>query len=196
MKFRRKNAFTLVEILLVVGFITLTSLAVYTIYNKVKINNQVKEAVQLYEITFAGVQNTTAGVYNFPPEFSTVAFGNTYFRSIVPDRYIQGANLVNPFGGAMNIGPGSGCGVANCQLWLTMHEVPIEACAMMATGLASKYRFIAVGAPTGVMGSGTAVKDLNSGLAYSVGNAAAICEANNTGGKVSLTAWIYKFNGN
>lgn len=176
---KSKKGFTLVEILLVVGFIALAGIGIYTVYAKVQMGNAALQEGKNLDTIRAGVKN----LYGSSTNYTGIA--NTILNDarVTPDPmravpYVAAdANITNSFGGAVtvavqNLGAGTNNGFR-----VTYPSVPGAVCAKLVTGAGSGWDQIRVDATTvKAFGTGTLV----------VATLATACAAD-TGNGVTLT---------
>lgn len=130
---KRSKGFTLVEILLVVGFIALASIGIYAVYNKVATTQKASETARGLLLIKNGINELFAGQINYDGVSNQVVIN----ARIAPPSWINGSGeLVHPFGGAINIGWGG----AGNALQITLSDVPDEACIKVVTSVASHFK--------------------------------------------------------
>lgn len=158
---RKNKGFTLIEVLLVVGFIALAGIGVYTIYSKVQISNAANTEARNLDTIRAGVKSLYGASpnYNVPSAINATVLNNA---RITPENMRASATtIVNSFGGAVTIAPvnlGSG---TNNGFRITYNNVPAEVCVKLATtgGAAFDQLTINAGTTPLVKGFGTNVVD-------------------------------------
>lgn len=153
MKFLKRNSkkgFTLVEILLVVGFIALAGIGIYTVYTKVQMSNAALSEGKNLDTLRAGAKNLFGGTQNYA-NITGAVLNNA---RVTPDSmrntnpYTVGDNAINnSFGGSVTVAPvtlGTG-GTANNGFRITYPRVPGAVCAKLVTGAGSGWDQITVG---------------------------------------------------
>ena len=154
---KNKKGFTLIEILLVVGFIALASVGVYTIYNKVQISNQANVESRSIDLIRAGIKS----LYGSKTVFT--GLNNTVVNQgrITPESMRDPANLgniVNVFGGTVDVGPttlGTG-GTANNAFFIHYTAVPAAVCIKLASAAGAQFDQVSIGGAT--PGAGVIIK--------------------------------------
>jgi type II secretory pathway pseudopilin PulG len=144
----KSKGFTLVEILLVVGFIALASTGVYIIYSKVQLGAQANAESRNLDTFRAGIKAMYGVTSSFssPTPISNLVANNA---RITPDamRVVGDANgIINSFGGVVNIAPVSlGTGTNN-GFRITYPNVPGGVCVKLATTAGSQFDQVLVNA--------------------------------------------------
>lgn len=178
-----KKGFTLVEILLVVGFIALAGIGIYTVYTKVQMSNAALQEGKNLDTIRAGVKNLFGGSQNYSA-LSSSSVGNAVLNDarITPDSmraipYVAGDNkIVNSFGGQVGVVKSSlGTGTDN-GFSVTYPQVPGAVCAKLVTGAGTGWDQITVGT--------TVVKTFGTG-SLNVATLATQC-AGDTGNGISI----------
>ena len=146
-----KKGFTLVEILLVVGFIALAGIGIYTVYSKVQMSNAALQEGKNLDTIRAGVKNLFGGSQNYSA-LSSSSVGNAVLNDarITPDSmraipYVAGDNkIVNSFGGQVGVVKSSlGTGTDN-GFSVTYPQVPGAVCAKLVTGAGTGWAGAAI----------------------------------------------------
>jgi len=171
MRFKKKmRGFTLIEVLLVVGFIALASIGVYITYNKVQSGNAANTESRNIDTIRAGIKNIYGGSTNYKDLSNQVALQ----ARIVPDNMRTADSntaITNSFGGAVVIATTRfpGAGAENNAFTITYDGVPIDVCAKLATGAGAGFNLVTV--------NGTVVKDTSktTGNALDVAATAGAC---------------------
>ena len=143
---RKKNkGFTLVEILLVVGFIALASIGIYAVYNKVTTTSKANQENTNLQTIRAGIKQLFGNQTNFTGLTETVVRN----ARISPQDMHTGTNtLTNAFGGAVTIAPivsGTTLGSAP-GFSITTSNIPGDVCVKLASGAGSSFDRVSVGA--------------------------------------------------
>ena len=141
LKYKHKKinkGFTLVEILLVVGFIALAGIGIYSIYAKVSTSNKALTESRTFNTIKAGIKN----IYGGSQSYTGVANAVLNDARSTPDSmravpYVAGdTNIFNTFGGTVTIATvilgGSGL---NNGFRLTYTQIPGDVCSVLATNL-------------------------------------------------------------
>lgn len=135
---RNKKGFTLVEILLVVGFIALASIGIYAVYNKVNTSYKAQKTFTQMRVMWSGVENL------FGNTTSTWGLNNTVLinAKIAPEDMVDTATntLVNPFGGSVRVLSTAGKGFAFVYL-----GIPGDACVKIGAAAAAANIYFGVG---------------------------------------------------
>lgn len=141
---KKSKGFTLVEILLVVGFIALASIGIYAVYSKVQTSSKANEEGKNLETMRAGIKNLYGGQTNYTGLSATVVAQ----AKVAPLSMINvGNTLRNSFGGAVTITPVSVNGGTNNAFSITYANIPADVCVKLAT--ASGASFDGVGPTSG-----------------------------------------------
>lgn len=184
MKFLKRNSkkgFTLVEILLVVGFIALAGIGIYTVYTKVQMSNAALTEGKNLDTLRAGVKNLYGGTQNYTGLTGAVLND----ARVTPDSMRKvnpytaaDININNTFGGAVTVLPLALGGGANNGFQVTYPKIPGAVCAKLVTGAGAAWDQISVG--------GTVVKKFGTG-SLDVPNLATACAGDTTGTGVTIT---------
>lgn len=144
MKLVKSKGFTLVEILLVVGFIALASIGIYAVYNKVSTTGKANETVRQISTLKSEIDLLFASSLSYAG-LNTQVLINGKIAS--PDM-IDGSNLSNKFGGPIRI---TVYGAGNGYI-LKYLNIPADACSKIGSALSSRFS-VNVGGPDGWVGS-------------------------------------------
>lgn len=154
---KSRKGFTLVEILLVVGFIALAGIGIYTIYSKVQMSNAALTEGKNIDTIRAGVKNLFGGSQNYTGLAPAVINdARVTPDSMRPIPYTAGAtSITNSFGGTVTIAPTNLNGGTNNGFRLTYPNVPGAVCAKLVTGAGTSWDQIGVGTAGNVKAFGT-----------------------------------------
>ncbi len=145
-----KKGFTLVEILLVVGFIALASIGIYAVYNKINISHKAVRAFQQVNLLHRGISQLYGNSHSYGSLSTSVVMNG----QLAPTDMINTDTntLVNPFGGAVRTT------VLNAgeSYAIILQAVPADACVKIGAAAAGSIFDFRVGG-TGWVGS-TAIK--------------------------------------
>lgn len=103
-KNKQSKGFTLVEILLVVGFIALAGVGIYATYNKVQVSNQANVESRNIDTIRAGIK----GLYGSKSAYTGLTNTVINQAKITPESMRDNTNIgtiVHQFGGNVNITP-------------------------------------------------------------------------------------------
>lgn len=136
MKYKSKKGFTLVEILLVVGFIALASLGIYLVYAKVNFSNLALEESRNINLIKAGIKNLYGGSQGYTSLSNTVlndARVTPESMRTVPYTSPD-STITNLFGGAVLVTPTilGGAGLNN-GFRISYPRIPGAVCAKLVT---------------------------------------------------------------
>lgn len=161
----KKLGFTLIEILLIVGFIATAGLGVYIIYNKVRINNYANTEARNLDLIRGGVKHLLAN-FNNTASISNAIINNA---GVMPNnmRNPSDINIINnPFGGTITVSPVNLNGV-NDGFRIEYTNVPNGVCVKLATGNGSKFERLTI--------NGVVVKNLGTNTQVNIPTAVAQC---------------------
>ncbi len=144
LKKKKSKGFTLVEILLVVGFIALAGIGIYTIYSKVQISNQANQESRNLDTLRAGVKSLYASRPNFIGVNNTVANQ----ARVTPDnmRTETITEIINSFGGNVEVSPVGLGGGTNNGFVIQYDDVPGAVCTKLATSAGVQFNSVSIGA--------------------------------------------------
>jgi len=143
LNFKKKNkGFTLIEILLVVGFIALASVGVYTIYSKVQVSNNANAESRNIDLIRAGIKSLYASQTNYNALTPTIVNN----ARITPENMkLTAATIGNSFGGSVDIAPIGVNGGANNGFRITYDKVPGPVCTKLASAAAAQFDAVTAG---------------------------------------------------
>lgn len=140
------KGFTLVEILLVVGFIALAGIGIYTVYTKVQMSNAAFQEGKNLDTIRAGTKNLFGGTQNYQ-NISNAVLNDARITpdSMRPIPYQQGAtSITNSFGGVVKVEAAALGGGTNNGFRVTYPKVPGAVCAKLVTGAGTGWDQITV----------------------------------------------------
>lgn len=149
-KLAKSKGFTLVEILLVVGFIALASIGIYAVYNKVTTTAKANTENTNLQTVRAGIKQLFGSQKNYTGLTSDVVRN----ARISPQGMHTGgaSGLVNSFGGDVVIVPQALGGTEGFRI--TTNSIPGDVCVKLATGAGASFDQVTIG--------GTVVKAVGS----------------------------------
>lgn len=172
----RSAGFSLIELLLVIGFIAGALVLAFITYPKVQATNRANTESQHITVISGGIKN----LYTTAKNFSTLTPSVLVNAKIIPDDLTvtgtgTAATITNVWGGNINVGPDT----VSSRYILTYTAVPASECSKLVTGVGVNFMKVTVG--------GTTMFDR---LAGSTGGAvnidpATITSACNTGGDMN-----------
>lgn len=172
----RKQGFTLVEILLVVGFIASAGIGIYTVYTKVQMSNSALTEGRNLDTLRAGIKGLFGGAQNYG-ELTNALLDDA---RITPDTMravpydIADDKITNSFGGAVVVVPVTlGGSTNNNGFRVTYPKVPGAVCAKLVSGAGTGWDAVGVGTAGNVKAFGTgqlAVAALATACAGDSGN--------------------------
>lgn len=166
---RKKNkGFTLVEILLVVGFIALASIGIYAVYNKVQSQSKANGMSTDIQTLRAGIKNLYGGNTNYGTLTNTVIEN----ARIAPSTILTGTagTFQNAFGGTLVVTPTTlAGGAANNGFAITVNQLPGDVCTKLLAAVGPSFEQV------GVAAGGATIK--NAATANQVIDGAAIATA-------------------
>lgn len=140
---KQNKGFTLVEILLVVGFIALAGIGIYTIYAKVQVSNQANTESRNLDTLRAGVKSLYGGRPNFNGVSATVANN----ARVTPDNMRTAGNaalITNSFGGTVLIAATPLNAIADAGFRITYPQVPSAVCSKLVTSAGVQFSQVTV----------------------------------------------------
>ena len=140
---KQNKGFTLVEILLVVGFIALAGIGIYTIYSKVQVSNQANTESRNLDTLRAGVKSLYGGRPNFNGVTATIANN----ARVTPEtmRTVGSAALItNSFGGTVLIAATPLNAIPDAGFRITYPQVPSSVCAKLVTSVGVQFDQVTV----------------------------------------------------
>jgi prepilin-type N-terminal cleavage/methylation domain-containing protein len=177
---KKNKGFTLIEILLVVGFIALASVGVYTIYSKVQVSNKANAESRSLDLVRAGIKSLYASKSTFLGLTNTVVNQARITPEAMKDPTApNGASITNSFGGTVTIAPTNLNLGTNNGFRITYTKVPGDVCVKLAAAAGAQFDVVNV-AGTDVKAFG--VNDIN------VATLTAQCGSDTTG--VGLTLYF------
>lgn len=142
LKLGNKKGFTLVEILLVVGFIAIASIGIYVVYAKVNAGGQANAEARNLDVIRAGIKN----LYGANKNYNAISPTIVNSAGITPDAMNRGAIITNTFGGTVDVKAASmGGKVADNAFEITYTEVPPDVCAKLAPTAGAQFDTLKVG---------------------------------------------------
>lgn len=146
MKTRKTKGFTLIETLLVTGFVALASVGVYNIYNKaqaisiakeeaIMLNQFKKDILSMYDSSdsYLGIDNQTLNNARVTP---------------VKMRGTNITDIINRFGGDVTVGAINYGSFLNSGFRITYPKVGVSSCSNMAISLAENFDSIIINGAT------------------------------------------------
>lgn len=162
---KKRKGFTLVEILLVTGFISLASIAIFTIFNAASTASKSRDEMWQLEELANKIKANYGVVSNYGGVNNAVVIANNY----APVKMINGGGLSNSFGGAVIISAATiGGGTANNAFMITSLNVPGNVCPKLVSLSTQYFNVVRI--------NGMIIKDINT-LQISPVNLAAWCNA-------------------
>lgn len=168
----------MVEILLVVGFIALAGIGIYTVYSKVQMSNAALQEAKNLDTIKAGVKN----LFGSSSTYAGIANKVLNDGRVTPDTmraipYVAGDTAVhNSFGGAVTVTAINLAAGTNNGFRVTYPQVPGAVCSKLVTGAGASWDQITV--------AGAIVKTYGTG-SLNVGTLATQCAAD-TGNGITI----------
>lgn len=150
---KAKKGFTLVEILLVVGFIAIATIGIYVVYQKVNEGGQTNTEARNIDTIRAGVKN----LWGVNRDYSTLTNAGVIAARIPPNSMTNNGtatSMQNSFGGAVTIDPVARNGGNNNAFTITYNNVPAGVCTKLVPTSGAQFDEVTVG--------GTVVKTYGS----------------------------------
>jgi prepilin-type N-terminal cleavage/methylation domain-containing protein len=145
---KKNKGFTLIEILLVIGFISILGLGVYIVYDKVNVSSIANDEARNIKV----IQSSILNLYAVSKNYSSINIETLIAAKAVPGNMRQTTTqLSNGFGGSVNVSSANYGGFINKSFSISYGDVPKGIC----------MRFIALASITSVRVTvnGIAVKD-------------------------------------
>lgn len=126
----RKKGFTLVEILLVVGIVSIMSVGIYVKYKSMAMNNRVQlETQDLYAIG-----NKITSAYQSSSSLATLSNTTAIAGGLVPTELINTPNIVSRFGGTLTLSPVTVAAISGYEI--KINSITTDSCGLIG---ASKF---------------------------------------------------------
>lgn len=141
---KAKKGFTLVEILLVVGFIAIATIGIYVVYQKVNEGGQTNTEARNLDTIRAGVKN----LWGVNRDYSTLTDAGVIAARIPPSSMTNNgtaATMQNSFGGAVTVAPVSRNGGSNNAFTITYNNVPAGVCTKLVPTSGAQFDEVTVG---------------------------------------------------
>lgn len=154
-KINNRKGFSLIEILIVVGFVALASVGIYKIYNKVQEGAMANTESRNLDTIRAGVKT----LYGAKNNFASVTNIVVNAARITPDNMKTSVTstdgvITNAFGGAVTIAPVSLGAGTNNGFEITYEAVPGPVCSKLLSGGGGQFdRVTVAGAVVKAFGS-------------------------------------------
>lgn len=162
---KKKNGFSLIELLLVLGIIAALAITVFMIYPKVATKNNVRDEVNNINAILSG----TIALYSSMPTFDGVSNKNLIESHVFPEVMLSSAKddvVLNGFKGLVEVAPSKDF---DGKLEIKYTNVPSEACVNMTTSLLPQFSVIKVNNVTIKHENGT----------FNIKNATEVCNIKN-----------------
>lgn len=173
----RRNGFSLVEILLLLGLVSILLVAALIAYPQVRERNYVNtERQRLLKIV-----SVIRPVFAFKPTYDGLTTDSAnavraFDVAMNNDNYAPGQVINHSWGGVVLVGPATD----NRFMRITYADVPPEACVKLATGVARNFWQLYV--------EGNLVWQSDMGLDYDITNVVAQCSADPDGVSMAFIA--------
>lgn len=141
LKLGNKKGFTLVEILLVVGFIAIASIGIYVVYAKVNAGGQANAEARNLDVLRAGIKN----LYGANKNYDKITEEVVNQAGITPDAMNRGKSIINTFGGAVTVKSADMGKGSNNAFEITYENVPPDVCAKLAPTAGAQFDTLTVG---------------------------------------------------
>lgn len=152
------KGFTLLEILIALGAISVLSAGTFAGYQVIHSRSQVTETVQ----SVRDLSNNLMQTYGNAGSFNGVSSASIAEHGMAPGMTVEGDQLKTPWGGTVDVE-----NLNNQAFSVTLNGVPSYACANVASQLSRNFVQVSV--------NGTVVKDSTAGTGMDVGLASKIC---------------------
>lgn len=132
---KKKKGFTLIEILLAVGFLSIASISIFVVFNAASTSSRARDEMWQMEELSNKIKANYGVVSNYSGITNTVVINNNY----APSKMIDGTSLKNGFGGSITVVANTTTGgTANNSFKITSSNIPGNVCIKLAS-LASQY---------------------------------------------------------
>ena len=144
--FKKVNSagFSLIELLLVIGFIAGALVLAFVTYPKVQATNRANVESQHITVIAGGIKNLYATAQNFTSLNESVLINS---KVIPDDLQVSGNAINNIWGGSINIGP-VGAGPLALKYNITYSGVPRSECTKLATSVAVNFLALSINGKT------------------------------------------------
>ena len=145
---KKKNGFSLIELLLVLGIIAALAITAFMIYPKVSASNNAQtEATNINTI-----KASVTSLYSSSPDYTGLDTEVGIKSKIFPDTMINtaGTAAVNTFKGQVTLGTSkeSPSNATDSSFTITYEDVPSAECVKLVSAVASNFYKITVGGAT------------------------------------------------
>ncbi len=141
----KNKAFTLIELLLVVGFIALMSVVVYVVLPKVQAQNRANAEQKNIEAISSGIKI----LYSMKGSYANISTAVVSTSKVAPIAMVSGTNLLNTFGGSVTIDSDSLGGSTNNVYRLTWNGVPDYECVYMMRDIGNQFLQVGINGTSG-----------------------------------------------
>ncbi len=170
----KNRGFTLVEVLLVVGFVALASIGIYAVYNKISTSYKASETSRQVLLIIDGVKNLYGNQNTYGGLSNSVVINSR----MLPSSMVDGATITDKFGNEITVRPTSYGGVLNNVITIELTSVPPEACAKIAPLVSQSVEGISV--------NGDGMVKMMPGYGLNLSRLLLRCSANEDGADMSF----------
>jgi type II secretory pathway pseudopilin PulG len=142
MKIKKIKGFTLIEALLVSGLISITTFGVYSVFNKARDIGIASEEAKIVE----NFRSEVAKMYENSPSYAGLDNAAVNQSKVTPLNMLgpNANDIINKFGGAVNISPITYSGIANSGFRITYPNIKISSCPHMVLSMLGSFNSITV----------------------------------------------------
>jgi len=154
MKIKKTKGFTLIEILLVTGFISVATVGVYSVFNKARDISLANEEAKVVE----HFRNEIARMYENSPSYAGLDNVTVNQAKVTPTNMVgpNPSDIINKYSGNIVIAPITYSGIADSGFRVTYPGIRIASCSHMALSLVGSFNIMTV--------NGTIVKNYGDDL--------------------------------
>lgn len=141
---RNKKGFSLLELLLVLGIIAALIISAFIVYPKVQAAQRSESTLKNIATIQSGVRSLYSGTANYEGINNSVLINANVFPENLLKDGGSGVEVVNEFGGNIEIKSTFASGIANAAFSIKYYNVPSDECIRISTALSNNVSSIRV----------------------------------------------------